>query len=491
MAVEEDLSDLIQDALDTAMEAATTLGATYADVRVEAVEQAAAEAENGIIKNLQVSNGTSLGVRALAGGGWGFAAFDVPNVSYLEASLADAVERAVRQAKATSGTGEVKLASVEPVTADIPLEAKKEPWTLEEKQDVIVDITKGMSEIEGVALAVGGLSHRLGVHHFANTEGTNIRRVTILNSGGFYVHATGPGGAQGLFKPFGVTGGLELLVGDNDPYELGPMIANQTVELASTAEAPADGRTTVITTPEYDQLLVHEIVGHPVEADRVLGGESAWAGRAWWSNKSGDVVGSELVNVVSDARPIERHAGGYGTFHYDDEGVPAQRVHNIVRGRLSEFLHSRQSAAEMAVEPNGTMRAISASNVPIIRMTNTYFESDPQGPSTMEECIEDVKEGIILGESSIPSIDSLRLRWQINAYMGWRVRNGEIVGMVKNLAFLGNTPDYFHTVRLVGNEKTWKLLPIPNCGKGDPMQIQRIGNGGPIMVGEGTIVGVA
>jgi TldD protein len=124
-------------------------------------------------------------------------------------------------------------------------------------------------------------------------------------------------------------------------------------------------------------------------------------------------------------------------------------------------------------------------------MTNTYFEADPEGPSTLEECIEDVKEGIILGESSIPSIDSVRLRWQINAYDGWRVKDGEVVGSLKNLAFLGNTPEYFHTIRLVGNERTWKLLPIPNCGKGDPMQIQRIGNGGPILVGEGNIVGVA
>ncbi len=145
----------------------------------------------------------------------------------------------------------------------------------------------------------------------------------------------------------------------------------------------------------------------------------------------------------------------------------------------------------MGVEPNGAMRAVSAANVPIIRMTNTYFEADPEGPSTLEECIEDVKEGVVLGNSSIPSIDSVRLRWQINAYDGWQVRDGEIVGRLKNLALLGNTPEFFRTIRLVGDERTWRLMPIPNCGKGDPMQIARIGNGGPVMVGEGTIVGVA
>jgi TldD protein len=491
MAFGEELPELDRDLIVGSMDRASELGATYADVRVEAVEQEAASAENGIIKTLAVMTGASMGVRALAGGGWGFASFNLPDVALLGDRLADAVERAVRQARATSGGDEVRLAPVDTVVADLPLDIGREPWSLEGKQETIEGITKVMSDIEGVALARGALRHILSDNHFASTEGADIARRALITEGSYYVHAVGEGGAQGIWRPFGVTGGLDLLVGDNDPHALGMRIAGQAVELATTAEAAKDGNTTVITTPEYDQLLVHEIVGHPTEADRVLGGESAWAGRAWWSSKVGDVVGTELVNVVSDARPVERHAGGFGTFPYDDEGVRAQRVQHIVRGRLSEFLHSRQSAAEMMVEPNGGMRAITAAKVPIIRMTNTYFEADPEGPSTLEESIEDVKEGVVLGESSIPSIDSVRLRWQINAYMGWKVVDGEVVGMLKNLALLGNTPDLFHSIRLVGNEKTWKLLPIPNCGKGDPMQIQRIGNGGPVMVGEGRIVGVA
>ncbi len=491
MAFGEDLPSIDVDLVTASMERAEALGATYADVRAEAVEQEGASAENGIIKTLAVTTGTRLGVRALAGGGWGFASFNVPDPELTGDRLREAVERSVRQARASAGIGEVRLAPVEPVVADVPLDIGREPWDLEGKQAEIVSITRDMSELEGMALAVGTLRHQLSDHVFASTEGARITSRNLITEGSFYVHAVGPGGAQGMWRPFGVVGGLDLMVGDNDPRALGMRIARRAVELATDAEAPRDGKTTVITTPEFDQLLVHEIVGHPTEADRVLGGESAWAGRAWWSNKAGDVVGSGLVNVVSDARPIERHRGGFGTFHYDHEGVRSQRVHHIVRGRLSEFLHSRQSAAEMMVEPNGGMRAISAAKVPIVRMTNTYFEADPEGPSTLEECIEDVREGIILGESSIPSIDSVRLRWQINAYDGWRVRDGEVVGSLKNLAFLGNTPEYFHTIRLVGNERTWKLLPIPNCGKGDPMQIQRIGNGGPVMVGEGNIVGVA
>ena len=491
MAFGEELPELDIDRIGASMDRAASLGATYADVRVEAVEQEGASAENGIIKTLAAASGTSLGVRALAGGGWGFASFNVPEASLLGDRLDEAVERAVRQARATARFEEVRLAPLDPVVADLPLDIGEEPWSLEGKQEEIVSITKDMADLSGIALATGTLKHKLADHVFASTEGARIVERYVITEGSYYVHAVGDGDSQGIWRPFGVVGGLDLLVGDNDPRGVGMRIAKRAVELTTDARVPEDGKTTVITTPEFDQLLVHEIVWHPTEADRALGGESAWAGRAWWSDKVGDRVGSDLVNVVSDARPVERHAGGYGTFHYDHEGVRAQRVHHIVRGRLSEFLHSRQSAAEMMVEPNGGMRAITASKVPIVRMTNTYFEADPEGPSTMEECIEDVKDGIILGESSIPSIDSVRLRWQINAYDGWRVRDGEIVGSLKNLAFLGNTPEFFNSVRLVGNERTWKLLPIPNCGKGDPMQIQRIGNGGPILVGEGNIVGVA
>jgi TldD protein len=63
--------------------------------------------------------------------------------------------------------------------------------------------------------------------------------------------------------------------------------------------------------------------------------------------------------------------------------------------------------------------------------------------------------------------------------------------MLKNPALLGNTPQFLGSINLVGNAKTWKLYPIPNCGKGDPMQTMRVGNGGPLMVGEGRVVGVA
>jgi TldD protein len=167
------------------MDRASQLGATYADVRVEAVEQEGASAENGIIKTLAVTTGTSVGVRALAGGGWGFSSFNVPDVALLGDRLDEAVERAVRQAKATARFGEVRLAPVEPVVADLPLDIGREPWPLEEKQAEIVSITKDMSDLEGIALATGVLKHKLADHVFASTEGARIWERGVITEGSY------------------------------------------------------------------------------------------------------------------------------------------------------------------------------------------------------------------------------------------------------------------------------------------------------------------
>ena len=111
-------------------------------------------------------------------------------------------------------------------------------------------------------------------------------------------------------------------------------------------------------------------------------------------------------------------------------------------------------------------------------------------PSGLEEMIEGIKDGVLLGNQSIPSIDSRRYRWQINAYDGWEIKNGELGRRLKNLALMGNTREYFDSIYRVGGPKTFDLRPIPNCGKGDPMQIQRVTNGGPLMAGRAKVVGV-
>jgi len=479
--------------LDRMMESALAKGVTFADVRAESCLSEGAYAENGDIKSLFRGAGSCIGVRALAGGTWGFASSDISTGRELRSTAAQCLERAVSSARAASRCPPVELAPVRPVRADIPY-TRRTGATTEDLQELCTRLTGLMKGVPGVVMATSSVALTEAVRHFSSTEGSNIREEVFHVGGWLFSSASAGGGAgasasQSVYRPWGARGGWEF-VRELGPEETAVDVARTASELASKAVAPETRVTTVVTRPCYNSLLVHEIVGHPCEADRVLGGESAWAGRSWWTEKVGKRVGSRLVNAVSDARPILKHRGCYGTYPYDDEGVPSGRVVHIEDGVLREFLNGRQSAALLGVRPNGGMRSISAGLLPLVRMSNTYFEPDPEGPRSLEEMIEDVRDGVLLGHQSIPSIDSRRYRWQINAYDGWEIRKGELSRRLKNLALIGNTREYFGSIFRVGGPATFRLYPIPNCGKGDPMQIQRVTNGGPLMAGKAKVVGV-
>jgi TldD protein len=457
--------------LDGLMDKARSMGASYSDVRAESGSSMGAYSENGTIKGLSRMAGTSIGIRALAGGTWGFATTDIPSRGELRRMASDC------------------LAPVNPVRKRITYASKGEA-RIEDLMGLCVGLTRAMKDVENVVLATSNIYHTATEKHFASTEGANIMEEVFHVGGWLYCSASFGGSSQAVYRPWGARGGWGF-VKELEPDRTALDLARTASELASKAVMPETRVTTVVTRPCYNSLVSHEIVGHPCEADRVLGGESAWAGRAWWKEKVGKRVGSALLNAVSDARPVLRHRGCFGTFPYDDEGVPSSRIVHIEDGILREFIHSRQSAAIMGVRPNGGMRSICAGLMPIIRMTNTYFEADPKGPMTLEEMIEDIHDGVVLGHQSIPSIDSRRYRWQINAYDGWEIKKGKLGRMLKNIALIGNAREYFGSISSVGGPKTFKLHPIPNCGKGDPMQIQRVTNGGPLMTGKAKVVGVA
>ncbi len=482
--------DIDEGALDSAIDRAIEQGAKYADIRVETAVSESASAENGDIKNVSVEDGTTVGVRALAGGTWGFYSIDISDGNEIKDAIYSCVERAVKAAKAVAGFEEVKLAPVEPVATRIPQKMKKPPIPLDEKKRYVIELSKTMKAVDSIAMAYAGLNHIDETKYFWSTDGAKIVQDRMLIAGVDYALGASEGKSQVYYIPYGAVGGWEFIERLN-PEEMAIEIADMARRLATEAVVPESRLTTVVARPDFNSLLVHEIVGHPVEADRVLGGESAWAGRAWWKEMVGQRIGSELVTAVSDARPIDRHLGFYGTFHYDDEGVPAKRVVHLDKGILTGFLQSRQTAAIYGTEPSGAMRAVDASVMPIIRMTNTYFEPLSDGPSSLEEMIEDIDDGVIMGHQSIPSIGSRRYRWQINAFNGWEIKNGEVGRLLKNVAVIGNTPGYLGSVFRVGNENTFQLKQIPNCGKGDPMQVMRLSNGGPLMASKIRVVGGA
>jgi TldD protein len=262
-------------------------------------------------------------------------------------------------------------------------------------------------------------------------------------------------------------------------------LAADSVSLSEARPCPSSGKDVVVVTdPHYNTLLVHEIIGHPSELDRGLKMETAYAGRSWFlrnlnENMLGKQVASALVSAYSD--PL---LPGYGHYEYDDEGTPVKRIMHIDKGIFSGFMNSRQTAAILGTEPNGHFKAADASYVPLIRMSTTLFANGERDP---QDIIGEVDDGYYIAGHRIPSISESRENFRITARKVFEIKNGQVGEMFRDGGMMANSKDYLMSIDAVGNDL--RLNPVFNCGKGQPMQAKKLGNGGPTMRGRARLVG--
>ena len=193
----------------------------------------------------------------------------------------------------------------------------------------------------------------------------------------------------------------------------------------------------------------------------------------------GEQIASPLVTAYSD--PL---LPGYGHYEYDHEGTPARKVVHIDRGVFSGFMNSRQTAALTGAEPNGHYRATDASLVPLIRMSNTCIAG---GNASPEQIISEVEDGYYLVAMRVPSISESRENFRITARRAYEIRNGRIGQLYRDGGVTSDSKDFLSSVDAVGDD--FRLSPIPNCGKGQPMQVKKLGNGAPTLRSRARVTG--
>jgi TldD protein len=204
--------------------------------------------------------------------------------------------------------------------------------------------------------------------------------------------------------------------------------------------------------------------------------EAAYAGRSWFlrslaDNELGSMVASPLLSACSDPT-----LDGYGHYRYDHEGMPGRRVMHIDRGVFAGFLNSRATAAVLGAEPNGSARASELWHVPLIRMSNTFFLP---GESPPERMIAEVDHGYYVCGNLIPSIAESRENFRISARRIYQIENGRLGRLYRSGSVIADSKGFFTKVDAVGNDL--RLIAVPNCGKGQPMQVKRMSNGGPTL----------
>jgi TldD protein len=222
-------------------------------------------------------------------------------------------------------------------------------------------------------------------------------------------------------------------------------------------------------------LQIHESVGHPIELDRVLGQEANFAGTSFLTLDQLNKLkyASSIVNVVADARLD--HGPGLGTFAYDDEGVPAQCTDIIKDGKFRGYLSNRETAHLIGLErSSGTMRTESWNRLPIIRMTNVSLLP---GTWDYDDLIADTADGILMDTNRSWSIDDRRYQFQFSTEIGWEIRGGKKVRMLKNPSYSGITTEFWNSCDAICKFDYWTLWGTPNCGKGQPMQTMGTGHG--------------
>ncbi|MFB4391629.1 MULTISPECIES: TldD/PmbA family protein [unclassified Pseudomonas] len=274
---------------------------------------------------------------------------------------------------------------------------------------------------------------------------------------------------------FGQQGGFEViqrcgLVG------AGKRIADQALQLLLAPNTPSGARDLLLM-PDQMMLQIHESIGHPLEMDRILGDERNYAGTSFV--KASDFgrlqYGSALLNVTFDPTLGEELA----SYSFDDDGTRASKQFLIQNGLLLRPLGGALSQFRSGLSGVANSRACGWNRAPIDRMANLNIEP---GDQSLEQLIGGIERGILMRTNRSWSIDDARNKFQFGCEWGQLIENGELKDVVKNPNYRGISASFWRSLAAVGDASTFQVLGTPNCGKGEPNQVVRVGHASPACV---------
>jgi TldD protein len=461
------------DRAEVAVQAALDAGASYADARAVASKTENIEVRNRKLDEFDVGERVGVGVRALIGSSWGFASTG----DLTDAGLAECGRNAARIAQASALVAGPKLefADVPVVSASWETPHVENPFEVptSEKIDMLIDVTGTMQNVDGIGQTYGLVSSWDTEKWFASSQGHQIHQ-HIVEAGGYYT-ATAIGEHETQVRSYPQSfgqyegGGYETIRKWNY-QEHAQRIAEEAVALLSAPEMD-ERETNLILESSQLALQIHESVGHAIELDRILGWEAAFAGTSHLElDKLGTHrYGSDLMNITADATI----PGALGTFGFDDEGSPAQCVDIVKEGIWVGTLSGRDSAAVAGLPSGGMVRGDGYNRIPMVRMTNVGLLP---GEGTLAEIISDTEDGVYMSTNRSWSIDDRRLNFQFGCEIGWEVKNGELGRMVKNPTYTGITPQFWGSMDRLAGVDEWTHWGVPNCGKGQPVQVAHTGH---------------
>lgn len=420
--------------------------------------------EDGRLEAARSTHHAGIGVRALVDGAWGFASTSILTRTSLARTIAAARSAAQAAAarkherqQAPPGVRFENRSFTSPVRA--PLTDK----SLEGKIDLVVR-TESLIKKYGAHITSSSARYTelLDEKLIVTSDGARVHILDSKPELRVGAVASQAGELQSCVEAAGHTGGFGDLFARRSAEEMVDKAVRTATDLLRAGYIDG-GNKRVILAPDVVGLLVHEAIGHTVEADFVLAGSAA-------ANKLGHKVASDLVTLC-DSGESEHLPGAGGVVLVDDEGVPARKVVIIDHGVLTSYLHNRESAARFGVAPTGNARAFEFDNEPLIRMRNTYLEP---GHTPVAQMIEDTNDGYLLMGAKNGQADA-NAEFMFVVGEIYPIKNGKLGPLHRGTTITGDAFAVLGSVDAVGDQFSWEL-GSGFCGKGQPAKVDA---GGP------------
>ncbi len=408
-------------------------GGDYADLFFEYRAAGGMVFDEGILKSASRGVSMGLGVRVQKGDATGYA--------YVERLDWEAMRRAADTAAQIASGGGAK-APVMAQAVELPSRYELERVTLDvpgmEKRKLLERAAAAAHAFDTHVVKVeASLAEEIREILVVTSDGTMARDTQPLVRFGVRVIAEKDGKRQEGSSGGGGRTTLGYFEGKSPEWHA-QEAARQAIRMLDAQEAPA-GQMEVVLAPGDSGILLHEAVGHGLEADFNRKGTSNYAG------KIGEPVASDVCTVVDDATLLQSR----GTINVDDEGNEPRSTVLIEKGKLVGYMHDRLSARHYKLRPSGNGRRESFACAPMPRMTNTILLA---GQSDPEEILKTVKRGVYAKRFGGGQVDIANGDFVFSLTESYLVEDGKITAPLKGVNLIGNGPEVLRKVTMLGND---------------------------------------
>ena len=427
-------------------------GGDLADIFIERTSPLTILCEDDRIEKLLSGTESGAGVRLVFGGRTAYAyTNDLTTAALLD--LADAVSVAAPGMR--KGGGDIAVSLRTRISGDGQT-VKRRPETVATREKVkLVERANRIARSFDRRIVQVTVSYRENRQEIllANSEGLQIDDDRRYLTAVVHVVASDGSVVQIGYEPVGGLCGLELF--DASPLEAAAeTAARRAIMMLSARKAPA-GRMAVVLSSDAGGTMIHEAVGHGLEADLAQSGLSVYSG------KIGQQIASTAVTVLDDATLPGRR----GSFRIDDEGTPAHRTVLVDKGILKTYLHDRLSAMKVGATSTGNGRRESYRHRPIPRMTNTMIAPGAARPA---DILRATSKGLFVKKMGGGQVNTVNGEFVFEVSEGYLIENGRIGEPVRGASLIGNGPDVLMSIDMVGSDLGFSIGTCGKDGQGAP-----------------------